>query len=88
MTRSFDLTVLTPEGEAFSSRVRALSLRTEEGLLTLLCGHAPLVACLSHGLVRILCEDGREFSGRAERGILSFSENRALLLCTALLDAE
>lgn len=54
MPASFQLHVVTPEREFYSGIVQMVVVRTEDGELGVLAGHAPMVAAVDIGPLRIL----------------------------------
>jgi len=52
------LTVLTPEKEIFHGEVRSVGLPGVDGTFQILDRHAPIVAALGAGMVRLVTGDG------------------------------
>ena len=50
---TFDLSIMTPEREFFSGQVEALTITGIDGQMTVLAGHAPMVASLAVGEIAI-----------------------------------
>ncbi|MGI6175749.1 MAG: ATP synthase F1 subunit epsilon [Christensenellales bacterium] len=50
---TFQLDIMTPEQQFFTGAVEALTVDASDGELTVLAGHAPLVASLSVGNIRL-----------------------------------
>lgn len=50
---TFNLSIMTPERQFFSDDVEALTITAPDGELTILAGHAPMVATLKVGSIRI-----------------------------------
>ena len=50
---TFDLSIMTPEREFFSGQVDALTITGIDGQMTVLAGHAPMVASLAVGEIAI-----------------------------------
>lgn len=55
--KQFRLRILSPEGELFAGTVSRLIVRSSGGDLAVLAGHAPMVAVLPAGTVRIRKND-------------------------------
>lgn len=53
-----ELVVLTPEKEIFKGKVTSVQLPGVDGKFEVLSGHAPIVASLAKGTVRVLAESG------------------------------
>ena len=54
--RSFPLEIVTPDGLKFSGQAESILLRTTDGDLELLAGHADLLAALGIGRARIITD--------------------------------
>jgi len=80
MAALFTLSVVTPEREIFSAPVESAQLPGMEGSFGVLANHAPLVAALVPGLVRISDADGRELRLFVGGGFFQVSNNQAQLL--------
>jgi F-type H+-transporting ATPase subunit epsilon len=55
----FDFEVITPEGSAFHGSITSLRLTGKDGSFGVLARHAPLVAALDAGLLRVTKADGK-----------------------------
>ena len=55
---TFDLSIMTPERQFFSGQVEALTITGIDGQMTVLAGHAPMVASLAVGEISIK-QDGK-----------------------------
>jgi len=80
MAALFTLSVVTPEREIFSAPVESAQLPGMEGSFGVLANHAPLVAALVPGLVRVSDADGRELRLFVGGGFFQVSNNQAQLL--------
>ncbi len=77
---TFTLSVVTPEREIFSAPVESIQAPGMEGSFGVLANHAPMVAALQPGLVRITDADGRELRLFVGGGFFQVSNNTAQLL--------
>lgn len=77
---TFTLSVVTPEREIFSAPVDSIQAPGMEGSFGVLANHAPMVAALQPGLVRITDADGRELRLFVGGGFFQVSNNTAQLL--------
>ncbi len=57
--KSFNLMVVTPDGEIYNSEVESLTVKTDDGDVEFLAGHVDYLASLSVGRARIKA-DGKE----------------------------
>lgn len=59
--KTLHLSIVTPDGPVYDSKVEMLSTKAESGELGILPGHIPMVAPLQIGAVRINTGSGTEF---------------------------
>jgi F-type H+-transporting ATPase subunit epsilon len=87
--RTFDLSLVTPEGPAFEGEVEMLIVPGAAGEIGVLARHAPLVATLKAGGTRIHIrrdEEIREFATGS--GFFKVEQDRALALVDDAVDAR
>jgi F-type H+-transporting ATPase subunit epsilon len=87
--RTFDVSLVTPEGAAFEGEAEMLVVPGAAGDIGVLARHAPLVAMLRAGSTRVyLRRDGevREFATGA--GFFKVEQDRALALVDDAVDAK
>jgi F-type H+-transporting ATPase subunit epsilon len=88
--RTFDLSLVTPEGAAFEGEVEMLIVPGAAGEIGVLARHAPLVATLKAGGTRIYLdrerEEIREFA--TGPGFFKVEQDRALALVDDAVDAS
>jgi F-type H+-transporting ATPase subunit epsilon len=87
--RTFDVSLVTPEGAAFEGEAEMLVVPGAAGEIGVLARHAPLVAMLRAGSTRVyLRRDGevREFATGA--GFFKVEQDRALALVDDAVDAK
>jgi F-type H+-transporting ATPase subunit epsilon len=87
--RTFDLSLVTPEGPAFEGEVEMLIVPGAAGEIGILARHAPLVATLKAGGTRIHIrrdEEIREFA--TGPGFFKVEQDRALALVDDAVDAR
>jgi F-type H+-transporting ATPase subunit epsilon len=77
---SFDVEVLTPEGEVFNGEVRQVSTRTAGGEIGILANHAPLLAALRPAELRLHVSESETKRYAQAHGWLQVFGNRARLL--------
>jgi F-type H+-transporting ATPase subunit epsilon len=77
---SFEVEVLTPEGEVFSGEVRQVSTRTAVGEVGILANHAPLLAALRPAELRLHVGEAETRRYAQAHGWLQVFGNRARLL--------
>ena len=87
--RTFDLSLVTPDGPAFEGEVEMLIVPGQDGDIGVLARHAPLVATLKAGGTRVHIrrdEEVREFA--TGPGFFKVEQDRALALVDDAVDAR
>jgi F-type H+-transporting ATPase subunit epsilon len=87
--RTFDVSLVTPEGAAFEGEVEMLVVPGDAGEIGVLARHAPLVAMLKAGSTRLWVRrdgDVREFA--TGPGFFKVEQDRALALVDDAVDAQ
>jgi len=87
--RTFDLSLVTPDGPAFEGEVEMLIVPGQDGEIGVLARHAPLVATLKAGGTRVHIrreEEVREFA--TGPGFFKVEQDRALALVDDAVDAR
>ncbi len=79
-----ELLALTPEKELFSGKISSVKVPGISGQFEILNGHAPIVAALAKGEVRILDETGAKTTFNIEKGFVEVVNNEVSLLIQAL----
>ena len=77
---SFQVEVLTPEGEAFNDEVEMVSTRTSIGSIGVLANHMPLLGMLDPTELRLYKSESDVVRYAQGEGFLQVANNRALLL--------
>ncbi len=85
---TFEVEVLTPEGEVFSGEVRQVSTRTAGGEIGILANHAPLLASLSPSELRLHLSESETRRYAQAHGWLQVFGNRARLLVEEAIAPE
>jgi F-type H+-transporting ATPase subunit epsilon len=85
--RTFDLSVVTPEGPAFEGEAEMVIVPGDAGEIGVLARHAPLVAMLKAGEIRV--KVGNEWqSFAAGPGYFKVQQDRAIALVDDAVRAE
>ena len=88
--KTFELSLVTPEGSAFEGEVEMLIVPGDAGEIGVLARHAPLVALLNAGSTRIYrdrqTQDVLEFA--TGPGFFKVEQDRALALVDDAIDAR
>ena len=80
MASSFQVEVLTPEGQVFSDEVELVSTRTTTGSIGIKARHAPLMAILEPTELRLFRSDSDVVRFAQGEGYLQVVENEVLVL--------
>lgn len=78
------LIALTPEKEIFNGDIKSVKVPGTSGQFEILKDHAPIVAALSEGEVRIISNDGNKTNFNIEKGFVEVLNNEVSLLIQAL----
>jgi F-type H+-transporting ATPase subunit epsilon len=85
--RTFDLSLVTPEGAAFEGEAEMLVVPGADGEIGVLARHAPLVAMLKAGEIRVKSK-GEWQAFAAGPGYFKVQQDRALVLVDDAVRAE
>jgi F-type H+-transporting ATPase subunit epsilon len=85
--RTFDLSLVTPEGPAYEGEAEMLIVPGASGEIGVLARHAPLVAMLKAGEIRIKSE-GQWQAFAAGPGYFKVQQDRALVLVDDAVRAD
>ena len=85
---TFEVEVLTPEGEVFNGEVHQVSTRTAVGEIGILANHAPLLAALRPTELRLHLSDSETQRYAQAHGWLQVFGNQARLLIEEAIDPD
>lgn len=85
--RTFDLSLVTPEGTAFEGEAQMLIVPGAAGEIGVLARHAPLVAMLKAGEIRVRTH-GQWLSFASGPGYFKVHQDRAIVLVDDAVRAE
>lgn len=77
--RAFHIEIVTPDGSKFCGEVESLLVRTDDGDVEILAGHADYLAAVGTGRVRLIV-DGKERFASVNGGFLSV-KGKEVRLC-------
>jgi F-type H+-transporting ATPase subunit epsilon len=78
--KAFSIDIVTPQKLFFSGEISSVTAPGQDGLFQVLRNHAPLLAALKAGKVRLVLPDRSEQSFRIADGFFEVSGNKAILL--------
>lgn len=85
--KPFSLEIVTPDGLLFSDMVESLLVRTDDGDVEILAGHADFLAGLGIGRARLIVNRQRRYASVAG-GFISVRRGEVKLVATTLEFAE
>ena len=85
--RAFKLTIVTPDGLAFSGEAESILVRTTDGDVEILRGHADFLATLSIGRTRII-EGGKARLASSAGGFITVTAGEVKMVATTFEFAE
>lgn len=80
MASTFRLEMVTPEKQVFSELVQSVRAPGVQGSFGVLAGHAPMLAELETGLIKLVLADGREAFIATSGGFLQVTREKVLIL--------
>ena len=83
---TFQVEVLTPEGEVFNEEVEMLSTRTTTGSIGILANHTPLLGLLEPAELRLYRGESEIVRFAQGEGYIQVGGNRALVLVEDAID--
>lgn len=75
-----ELIALTPEKQIYKGSIRSVKVPGKGGQFEILNGHAPIVAALDSGEVRIVGQDGSKTNFNITKGFVEVLNNEVSLL--------
>lgn len=83
--KEYKLIISTPDGSQFDDNVVAFFARGTEGDFAILAGHTPFVTAIVECDVRFEIQDGTEYKGHCEGGIVTVEKNKVTLLSSSFV---
>ena len=80
--------IVTPDGKRFESVVKSITVRTTNGDVEFMCGHADFLGLLGIGRARLVLEDGSERIASISGGFVSVADGAVTLLATTVEFAD
>ncbi|MCA9401419.1 MAG: F0F1 ATP synthase subunit epsilon [Candidatus Omnitrophica bacterium] len=80
--KTYLFSLITPKGKIFEAEISSLVAPGKEGFFGVLNGHAPFIAQIKPGVLKVNMDEKNEKFFNVQSGVFEFnSENRALMLC-------
>ena len=83
-----NISVLSPDKEIFQGKITSVKVPGTGGEFEVLNNHAPIVAALGEGNVRIIKEGGENVNFEIERGFIEVLNNEISLLVQGLKEEQ
>lgn len=83
-----NISVLSPDKTIFEGKITSVKVPGTGGEFEVLNNHAPIVASLGEGKVRILKEGGENMGFEIERGFIEVLNNEVSLLVQGLKEGQ
>jgi F-type H+-transporting ATPase subunit epsilon len=74
------LEIISPDKKIFEGEVKSLVVPGSEGLLGILNNHAPMIASLKKGVVKITDGQSQQSSFEIKGGVVEVLKNKVILL--------
>jgi F-type H+-transporting ATPase subunit epsilon len=78
------LTIITPDKELFSGKVKSVKVPGTGGQFEVLDGHAPIVSSLQKGEVRVITDKGEKQTFSIDQGFIEVLRNEVSVLVTQI----
>ena len=85
---TFLLEILTPEKPFYRGDCVSLVIPAGDGMLGIMAHRVPMTAAIHNGAVFYTLPDGSRYVCAVERGMITFSENRARILCESAVSPD
>lgn len=82
--KQFRLKIITPEKTFFDGETSQIVAKTTEGNIGILSGHAPYVANLISGPLKVMMPDGQFRVAAVSEGVLNVSADENVILASAV----
>jgi len=83
--KTFLLEILTPEKTLFKAKVLSVQLPGVSGPFTLLYNHAPMIAILTNGMVKIIDSSLDKHNYSINEGVLEVKDNSVVVLTQSVV---
>ena len=85
MSKHFALELITPTGKVYSGEVESVQLPGEEGRFQVLYNHAPMIAMLQKGEVKVVEASHTKQSFYIDKGVFEVLNNQAVILAESIV---
>ncbi len=78
------LEIVTPDRIIYDGYVGLIQLPGESGAFTILRNHAPIIASLGNGVIRVIGKTGSEEEIKCDGGVVECQDNKVTILISGL----
>lgn len=86
--KELNLEIITPSKQAFSGKVKSITVPGTAGSFQVLFNHAPLLSTFEIGKIKLEDLEGKEIEFATSGGTVEVTENKILLLADSLESKE
>ena len=79
------LEIITPDQNVFSGEVKLIQVPGLDGSFEVMHKHAPIIAIIGHGKVKVIIESGENKFFDIEGGVIEVKDNKIILLAERLV---
>ncbi len=80
MAKLIKVDIVSAASAVWSGEAVQVSARTQIGEIGILAGHEPVLALLSHGIVRVTTDSGEKILVAADAGFISFDHDTVTIV--------
>jgi F-type H+-transporting ATPase subunit epsilon len=79
------LEIITPDQKIFSGEVKLIQVPGLDGSFEVMHKHAPIIAIIGHGKVKVITEIGEKKIFNIDGGVIEVKDNKIILLAEKLV---
>lgn len=82
---TYKLKIITPNKKIFEDEIDSFTASTEEGSLTILANHSPIICLIKEGVIKINNQSFMKSFLIKEESLLKFKDNKLILLTADIM---
>ena len=82
---SFQLEIVTPESRVYQGEVTSVKVPAADGSFEILTNHAPIIATLANGALRVIDASGKRLDFTTQEGVVEVLNNKVSVLVEKVL---
>jgi F-type H+-transporting ATPase subunit epsilon len=79
------LEIITPDQKVFTGEVKLIHVPGLDGSFEIMHKHAPIIAIIGHGKVKVITEEGENKYFEVDGGVVEVKDNKVILLAERLV---